>query len=161
MTDLESLIPDQRAAFIKLNEHFSALMVKLFEAEGTWPFHRPVNKAEYPHYYRMISRPLDFGTIRYRIRRNYYGRASTLLNDLHQVRDNCLRFNGPDHPFSLLITQLTSMAEKVLSSDQIKELEQKIHGTFNGIGELDEYKGDDGEIEEEEADGENVHVSVD
>lgn len=126
--DIDSLNPEQRQAFIQLNERFTEVINKLTAAEGSWPFHRPVSKIDYPHYYRMISSPLDFGSIRSRIKRNYYGKSFNLLMDLRHVRDNCLQFNGPDHPFSQTIIKLVAMAEEELATEEIRLLEAKIYG---------------------------------
>jgi hypothetical protein len=132
----DMLSPDQQSSYAELTSHYSDLVTKLCAIEGSWPFHRPVSKSDYPHYYRIIARPLDFGTIRSRIKRNYYGAPSSLLEDIRLVRDNCFQFNLPDHPFSRLIDGIFEVAQREIeSSARIQEL---CHSLFPSQNEVDD-----------------------
>ncbi|PJF20076.1 Transcription initiation factor TFIID subunit 1 domain-containing protein [Paramicrosporidium saccamoebae] len=82
-----------------------------------WPFNKPVKRAEYPAYFQIISSPMDFGTIKSRIAQHFYSNQATFLDDVRLVRDNCILFNGPDHPFSKTVTRLASMAENLLQAE--------------------------------------------
>ncbi len=40
------------------------LLKQLEEHEDAWPFLEPVGKREFPEYYKVIKRPMDFQTMR-------------------------------------------------------------------------------------------------
>lgn len=126
--ELESLPLEKRTALVALSEKLCTVVGELMAMAESWPFHRPVSKNDYPHYYRIVTRPLDLGTIRARTKRHHYPRAQALLADIQLVRDNCILFNGPDHPFSATITQLYDVAAAQLSDPSVTKLEELTHG---------------------------------
>lgn len=128
--DIDILEPQRRQAYTRLADYYMTLMSQLSAAEGSWPFHKPVSKTDYPHYYRIIAKPLDFTTIRSRVKRNYYDHPSSLLEDLRLVRDNCIQFNLMDHPFTTTIRGLYDMAVAELGKPEVKELEMAAFGNI-------------------------------
>lgn len=155
--DIDSLGPQQRQAYTRLTEYYMTLMGQLFAAEGSWPFHKPVSKTDYPHYYRIIAKPLDFTTIRSRIKRNFYDHPSSLLEDLRRVRDNCIQFNLMDHPFTTTIRGLYDMAVAELGKPEVTELEMT---TFGSIRAPDQVGGDDLGPSDQPTDDDNVNVDL-
>jgi transcription initiation factor TFIID subunit 1 len=125
--DLESLSPERRTALEALTEHFMRTIEALMVAPESWPFHKAVSKTEYPHYFRIISRPIDLGTIKSRVKRHYYTRVSNFLTEIQLVRDNCIQFNLADHVFSVTASKLYDMAVEQLSDPKILELEKIFH----------------------------------
>lgn len=113
---------------VKLAPTFSPLQQLLIKTidylialPDSWPFRKPVSRQEYPHYYQAIEKPMDLTSIKTRINKKLYDDVAAFLSDLALLCENCLKFNGPDHPFSLTASNLYSRAEELVSSPQIPE----------------------------------------
>ena len=61
------------------------------------PFHRPVDRNIIPHYYEVISNPIDLQTIRDKIQKYEYKRSDLFIHDFEIMRDNAIKFNGVGH----------------------------------------------------------------
>ncbi|XP_076765181.1 ATP-dependent chromatin assembly factor large subunit isoform X3 [Xylocopa sonorina] len=59
----------------------------------SWPFLSPVTKDEVPDYHDIISNPMDFGTIKYKLNNNDYETLEHFFNDCHLVFENCQAYN--------------------------------------------------------------------
>ncbi|KAL6100758.1 baz2b [Pungitius sinensis] len=73
--------------------------VLLDELEGqrdAWPFLTPVNQKAVPGYRKVIKKPMDFSTIREKLRNNQYVNLETFIVDVNLVFDNCEKFNEDD-----------------------------------------------------------------
>jgi hypothetical protein len=97
-----------------VSAQLTSVLNTLMSDPEAWPFNKPVKRAEYPAYFQIISSPMDFGTVKSRIARHSYPNQAAFLDDVRLVRDNCILFNGPDHPFSKTVSRLVSLAENSL-----------------------------------------------
>jgi len=63
------------------------------------PFAEPLNAGMEmpPHYHQVVSRPIDFGTIRMRLCRGQYPEAAVVLSDVRLIFRNCRAYNAPGH----------------------------------------------------------------
>jgi len=71
-------------------------MQKLWKVKEAWIFHKPVDPEELdiPDYYDVITRPMDFSTIKNKLNSNQYkGGLSEFIEDINLTFDNCLRYN--------------------------------------------------------------------
>jgi transcription initiation factor TFIID subunit 1 len=59
------------------------------------PFHKPVNRRQWPQYYEKISNPIDLATIRDKIQKYEYRTADSFLKDFELMKSNAIKFNGP------------------------------------------------------------------
>nr|XP_033189062.1 bromodomain adjacent to zinc finger domain protein 1A isoform X5 [Bombus vancouverensis nearcticus] len=59
----------------------------------SWPFLSPVTKDEVPDYHDIISNPMDFGTIKYKLNNNEYETLEHFFSDCHLVFENCQAYN--------------------------------------------------------------------
>ncbi|XP_065838820.1 bromodomain adjacent to zinc finger domain protein 2-like isoform X2 [Oscarella lobularis] len=62
----------------------------------SWPFLIPVNKKQVPSYYDIIENPMDFQTIRAKLKDGSYSRKDAFANDVRLVFANCRTFNEDD-----------------------------------------------------------------
>jgi hypothetical protein len=60
-------------------------------------FNQPVDPALVPGYLDIIHRPMDFGTIKNKLRHQEYADAYGFVADIRQVFDNCFVFNPKEH----------------------------------------------------------------
>ncbi|OAD56919.1 Bromodomain adjacent to zinc finger domain protein 1A [Eufriesea mexicana] len=59
----------------------------------SWPFLSPVTKDEVPDYHDIISNPMDFGTIKYKLNSSEYETLEHFFSDCHLVFENCQAYN--------------------------------------------------------------------
>ncbi|EFN82387.1 Bromodomain adjacent to zinc finger domain protein 1A [Harpegnathos saltator] len=93
----------KRAAEIEHEEDKSSIkgsMARLQELlsdirhhRDSWPFLSPVTKDEVPDYHDIISNPMDFGTIKYKLGNGDYERVDEFFNDCQLVFENCRLYN--------------------------------------------------------------------
>ena len=95
------------------------------------PFLNPVDPVALaiPHYPAIVKNPMDLGTIERKVAASNpirpdpsaahgrYRSAAEFIADVHLVFYNCLIFNGPEHPVTLMGQRVESIFEK-----QIKNL---------------------------------------
>lgn len=65
----------------------------LVKHDDSWPFMKPVSKKQVPDYHQIISRPMDFSTIRTKINNYGYSELPDLVGDVRQVFLNCFEYN--------------------------------------------------------------------
>ena len=59
-------------------------------------FSEPVPKSEFPEYYEMIKKPMDYGTMKEKLERGEYRSVQAMQKDFVLIMSNCLEFNSPD-----------------------------------------------------------------
>ncbi|CAF0741721.1 unnamed protein product [Brachionus calyciflorus] len=67
----------------------------LFKHKDSWPFLKPVTKRQAPDYFEVISKPIDFSTIRKKIKSFEYSDYTKIIEDIRQVFENCRAYNEP------------------------------------------------------------------
>ena len=77
-----------------------SLIDNLWKCGDAKIFHNPVNPKvqNIPDYFKVIKEPMDFATIRQKLRHNKYTSMQDFINDIIKCFDNCLLFNGEDSP---------------------------------------------------------------
>ena len=83
----------------KINRIFERIISHLTAIPDSWPFHKPVDARYAPSYYEIIPNPIDLSTIKHRCASNSYLNHEMFLEDLKLMHSNCIKYNGPDHPF--------------------------------------------------------------
>ena len=59
-------------------------------------FSVPVPIDQFPEYYEVVKRPMDYGTMRRKLENKEYRSAQALQKDFLLVMQNCLQFNSPE-----------------------------------------------------------------
>ncbi|KAK2583060.1 hypothetical protein KPH14_009093 [Odynerus spinipes] len=90
----------KRAAEILQDGTTTGCMAKLQELladirhhRDSWPFLSPVTKDEVPDYHDIITNPMDFGTIKYKLGSGQYETLQQFFDDCHLVFENCQTYN--------------------------------------------------------------------
>uniref|UniRef100_A0A1Y1JUG4 Bromodomain adjacent to zinc finger domain protein 1A n=1 Tax=Photinus pyralis TaxID=7054 RepID=A0A1Y1JUG4_PHOPY len=78
------------------NAPLQEVLADVLKQEYAWPFIRPVVKNEVPDYYDIITKPMDFGTIKYKLNMGEYKCDADLMDDAALVFDNCNTYNSAD-----------------------------------------------------------------
>ncbi|CAF2391370.1 unnamed protein product [Rotaria sp. Silwood2] len=81
---------DIKACKIILNE--------LLKSDVSWPFQTPVDAKQHPEYYECIKNPMNFSTIKKKMRNNQYTKREEFLHDVELILNNCEYFNEDDSP---------------------------------------------------------------
>ncbi|XP_012057721.1 PREDICTED: bromodomain adjacent to zinc finger domain protein 1A [Atta cephalotes] len=69
------------------------LLAEIWHHRDSWPFLSPVRKDEVPDYHDIISNPMDFGTIKYKLGNDDYETLDKFFSDCQLVFENCGLYN--------------------------------------------------------------------
>ncbi|KAM7369256.1 hypothetical protein PAMP_013538 [Pampus punctatissimus] len=80
----------------------------LWRHNFAWPFYHPVDAVSLglPDYHKIITSPMDLGTIKKRLENNYYWSASECLQDFNTMFTNCYIYNKPTDDIVLMALAL-------------------------------------------------------
>ncbi|XP_018912866.1 bromodomain-containing protein 3 isoform X2 [Bemisia tabaci] len=69
----------------------------VWKHQHSWPFQQPVdaNKLNLPDYHKVVTRPMDLGTIKKRLENNYYWCGQECIDDFNTMFNNCMMYNKP------------------------------------------------------------------
>ncbi|CAG7716176.1 unnamed protein product [Allacma fusca] len=79
-------------------QYLQAVVLKaVWRHQFAWPFQQPINAVNLriPDYHRIIKRPMDLGTIKKRLKYNYYWNARECLKDFKTMFRGCYVYNKP------------------------------------------------------------------
>jgi len=91
------------------------IVAQLMKKDRHQVFYFPVTDLIAPGYTDVISKPMDFGTLRRRTQASRYGKWKDFWGDLRLIFDNCMRYNGPDTWFHKEAKRLLSAAERAVA----------------------------------------------
>ncbi|KAI4495858.1 hypothetical protein M0802_008264 [Mischocyttarus mexicanus] len=69
------------------------LLLDIRHHRDSWPFLSPVTKDEVPDYHDIISNPMDFGTIKYKLESGVYENVQQFFGDCQLIFNNCQAYN--------------------------------------------------------------------
>ena len=71
-------------------------MQNLSRSQGAWIFLEPVNYElqKIPDYPTIVKQPMDFGTIKSRLKEQFYSNVSEFMRDVELTFYNCKLYNG-------------------------------------------------------------------
>jgi transcription initiation factor TFIID subunit 1 len=100
---------------------------------GSGPFHRPVDRSIYPHYYEMISNPIDLQTIRDKIQKYEYKRSDLFIHDFETMRDNAIKFNGVGSAFAKEATSMYDFVKTFIDQnrEEFTAMEEAVDDQLN------------------------------
>ncbi|RZC38597.1 bromodomain adjacent to zinc finger domain protein 1A, partial [Asbolus verrucosus] len=75
------------------NAALHEVLSEIMKDYNAWPFLRPVQKTEVPDYYDVITKPMDFGTIKYKLNMGEYQEDAQFMSDALLVFQNCNTYN--------------------------------------------------------------------
>lgn len=86
-------------------------------------FNEPVDAIalNIPEYNKVITKPMDFGTVRRRLDDGRYRKISEFETDVRQVLENATKFNPPEHAVHQMAIQLKHFLEA-----ELKKVRQKL-----------------------------------
>ncbi|XP_017030698.1 transcription initiation factor TFIID subunit 1 isoform X2 [Drosophila kikkawai] len=93
------------------------------------PFLFPVSAKRVPDYYRVVTKPMDLQTMREYIRQRRYTSREMFLEDLKQIVDNSLIYNGSQSAYTVAAQRMFSSCFELLAEreDKLMRLEKAIN----------------------------------
>lgn len=78
------------------NAALQELLSDVIKHDDAWPFVKRVLKHEVPDYYDVITKPMDFGTIKYKLNMGEYTEDNQVMEDIILIFENCNTYNSSD-----------------------------------------------------------------
>uniref|UniRef100_A0AAV2KYB1 Bromodomain-containing protein 2 n=1 Tax=Knipowitschia caucasica TaxID=637954 RepID=A0AAV2KYB1_KNICA len=93
------------------------VMKALWSHQFSWPFRKPVDAValQIPDYYKIITNPMDLGTIKKRLQNKYYWKALECLQDFNNMFSNCYMYNRPGDDIVFMAQTLEKLFLQKLS----------------------------------------------
>ncbi|KAM7393173.1 hypothetical protein PAMA_008024 [Pampus argenteus] len=101
--------PDKLGRRTNQLQYMQNVVIKsLWRHNFAWPFYHPVDAVSLglPDYHKIITSPMDLGTIKKRLENNYYWSASECLQDFNTMFTNCYIYNKPTDDIVLMALAL-------------------------------------------------------
>lgn len=95
-------------------------------------FHRPVNTKKFPNYLEFVKEPIDLSTMRNKARHNKYVKYYDFLKDLELMRDNCVAYNGNEHSFTKVASEMVEIA-----TQEYKTKKEELEYAENVLKDID------------------------
>jgi len=83
-------------------------------------FSEPVSKEEFPEYFDLIKEPMDYGSMRDKLKKGDYKTARSMQKDFVLVMTNCSTFNSPDSDIVREAQQQALLMPKLLKEAAFK-----------------------------------------
>ncbi|KAM5578273.1 transcription factor GTE4-like [Rosa sericea] len=105
----------------------SSLLEKLMKHKHSWVFNEPVDaeKLGLHDYHIIIKSPMDLGTIKSRLIKNWYKSPKEFAEDVRLTFDNAMTYNPPGQDVHVMAEQLAKIFEErwaIIESDYNREI---------------------------------------
>uniref|UniRef100_A0A671V8E9 Bromodomain containing 3 n=1 Tax=Sparus aurata TaxID=8175 RepID=A0A671V8E9_SPAAU len=123
--------PGRRTNQLKFMQN--VVIKSLWKHQFAWPFYQPVDAVALglSDYHRIITSPMDLGTIKKRLENNYYWSASECMQDFNTMFTNCYIYNKPTDDIVLMALALEKVfLQKVaqMAREEVEVIPQTAKG---------------------------------
>uniref|UniRef100_A0A3B4ZVB2 Bromodomain-containing protein 3-like n=1 Tax=Stegastes partitus TaxID=144197 RepID=A0A3B4ZVB2_9TELE len=125
--------PGRRTNQLKYMQN--VVVKSLWRHQYAWPFYQPVDAVSLglADYHKIITSPMDMGTIKKRLENNYYSSASECMQDFNTMFTNCYIYNKPTDDIVLMALALEKIFLQKVAGMPLTEVEILPH-TAKGKG---------------------------
>ncbi|UJR10202.1 hypothetical protein I4U23_014417 [Adineta vaga] len=74
------------------------ILNELLKNDASWPFQTAVDPKQHPEYYECIKTPMDFTTMKRKMRNHQYTKREDFFHDVNLILNNCEYYNEDDSP---------------------------------------------------------------
>uniref|UniRef100_A0A8B9HRX7 Bromo domain-containing protein n=1 Tax=Astyanax mexicanus TaxID=7994 RepID=A0A8B9HRX7_ASTMX len=127
-----------------LQEALSQLIRQLQRKDPSAFFSFPVTDLIAPGYSLIIKRPMDFSSMKEKVKRGLYHSLEELKVDFKTMCENAMIYNKPETIYYKAAKKLLHSGMKILSLERIKSLKQSIE-FMAGLKSPNSRMGEDGE----------------
>jgi hypothetical protein len=90
------------------------------DSEAGGMFSVPVPRDDFPDYYELIEKPMDYGTMKKKLEKGEYRSAQIMQKDFVLIMQNCLAYNTKDSDIVKEAKRQTLMRPKLLKEAALK-----------------------------------------
>jgi hypothetical protein len=116
-------IPDELVIYSNWESMAKKVLNSLWAKDGAFNFHMPVDPKMFngaiDDYFDKVSNPMDLSTVKDKLNAHIYIKVRDFIKDVHLTFDNCVTYNGPNHPLSFTAQKLKDTFEELLTSHNI------------------------------------------
>uniref|UniRef100_A0A8C2Z4G2 Bromo domain-containing protein n=1 Tax=Cyclopterus lumpus TaxID=8103 RepID=A0A8C2Z4G2_CYCLU len=107
----------------------NVVIKSLWRHQFAWPFHQPVDAVALglPDYHKIITSPMDLGTIKKRLENDYYCNAGDCMQDFNTMFTNCYIYNKPTDDIVLMALAVEKVFLQKVSQMPQREVESFPH----------------------------------
>ncbi|CAD8171690.1 unnamed protein product [Paramecium octaurelia] len=89
-------------------KRLNQIVQQLIDSNDSVEFRQPVDykRLNLPDYIQIVKRPMDLGTVQFKLNNNTYKTVEECLDEIQLIWDNCKLYNGPQ-------SWITKIAEKL------------------------------------------------
>uniref|UniRef100_A0A8C2XII0 Bromo domain-containing protein n=1 Tax=Cyclopterus lumpus TaxID=8103 RepID=A0A8C2XII0_CYCLU len=122
----------------------NVVIKSLWRHQFAWPFHQPVDAVALglPDYHKIITSPMDLGTIKKRLENDYYCNAGDCMQDFNTMFTNCYIYNKPTDDIVLMALAVEKVFLQKVSQMPQREVESFPHAA-KGKGKKSSTPGKD------------------
>ncbi|XP_022057061.1 bromodomain-containing protein 3-like isoform X1 [Acanthochromis polyacanthus] len=115
--------PGRRTNQLKYMQN--VVIKSMWKHHYAWPFYQPVDAVSLglPDYHKIITSPMDMGTIKKRLENSYYWSASECMQDFNTMFTNCYIYNKPTDDIVLMALALEKIFLQKVASMSPREVE--------------------------------------
>ena len=101
-------VPEDATIYDHWEKPAKRIMNNLWKQESAWLFHYPVDVKAWriEDYYTIVKIPMDFTTIKCKLSNNEYKNIPEFVQDVNQVFDNCILYNGESNQYSIVANKM-------------------------------------------------------
>jgi len=116
-------MPDLSISRPQLSEEDKKLVLEKLDVqcqknEIAQHFNLGVDTIRYCDYERMVEVEMFLMIVKRRLGKDYYGSKFAVVQDLRQIRDNCMKYNGSDHELVEIATRMCQEFESSLLTEE-------------------------------------------
>lgn len=99
--------------FLPLRKTLSGILNRMIKQDTLQLFYDPVSPEEVPDYHSVIKNPMDFSTMKKKLRNGEYTNLELFENDFHLVCDNAMLYNNRDTIYHKEAERIKKMGKKI------------------------------------------------
>lgn len=117
-----------------LSDRLESLRAAVEARPHAGAFHKPVPRDMIPHYYEIITHPIDLTTIRDKNRKYAYSTAEDFVKDFELMKINAIKFNGKGTPIANEAVDIWEAIRTAVKSNRVElnEMEEAVRDQKSG-----------------------------
>lgn len=111
-------IPEDVPIYDHWEKPAKRIVQNLWKHENAYLFHYPVDVKAWgiDDYYKIIKNPMDFTTIKCKLSNHEYKGVDEFVQDINQVFDNCIIYNGETNQYSMVAKKMRKEFETLYNN---------------------------------------------
>lgn len=123
-----------RMPHVILSDRLESIRTAVEARPSAGAFLKPVSREMYPHYYEVITEPIDLNTIREKNRKYDYNIADKFVADFELMKQNAIKFNGKNSPLGIEAVEIWQFVKTTIEQDreEFDQMEEAVRDQMSG-----------------------------